>query len=243
MTIIFYDIAPAVPGNAFSPSTWKARYCLNYKRLAYNTEWIELPDIESHCLKFGIAPTSTDSPEYTLPAIHDPSTGVYLSDSLLIAEYLEKTYPSTPSLFPNNTIGAQWPFGDAFAANLSALWTFIIPNVRPLLTPRGAALFRQTREAWFGKTLEDLLPKGDAAAEQWGKFKEDLGKVDAWYAKTDGPYLLGDTISWADFSVAGYFIWMRTAFGEDGQKWKDISSWHGGRWKGLLDNLKEYEDV
>jgi glutathione S-transferase len=169
---------------------------------------------------------------------------VYIADSLLIAEYLEKTYPSTPSLFPNNTIGVQWPFNDVFVANtIPTLYAFTLPIVGPKLTPRGAVSFRQAREASFGKTLEELVPKGDAAVKQWGKFKESVDKVDAWYAKSGGPYLLGDTVSWADFVVAAYFTWMRIVFGEDSQKWKEISSWHGGRWKGHLDNLKKYEIV
>jgi glutathione S-transferase len=222
------------------------RYCLNFKGVAYKTEWIEYPDIESHCVKLGIPPTSTKPDgraHYTLPALHDPSTGVYISDSLLIAEYLDKTYPSAPSLFPNHTIGVQWPFSDAFTENISALWTFILPPSGLRLNPPSEAYFRRTREASYGKTLEDIVPKGDAAVEQWGKFKEGLDKVDAWYAKSGGPYLLGDTVSWADFSVAGYIVWMRIVWGEDSQEWKDISSWHGGRWKELLNNLKKYEIV
>jgi len=198
------------------------------------------------CLKFGIQPTSHKAdglPHYTLPALHDPSTGVYISDSVLIAEYLEKTYPSSPSIFPNNTIGLQLPFSDALQPNLEALWTFILPPSGLKLNPPSVAYFRRTREATFGKTLEDLVPKGDDAVAQWAKLKDGLGKVDAWYAKSGGPYLLGNTASWADIVVACYFIWMRIIWGEDSQEWKDISSWHEGRWKGLIDNFKKYETI
>jgi hypothetical protein len=54
------------------------------------------------------------SAHYTHPAIHDPSTGAYISDSILITEYLEKMYPETPHIFPNNTLALQATFIAAF---------------------------------------------------------------------------------------------------------------------------------
>ncbi|KAF9479948.1 hypothetical protein BDN70DRAFT_878247 [Pholiota conissans] len=246
MTIIFYDIPSSVKENAWSPNTWKVRYALNFKGIPYKTEWIEYPDIEAFCKKLGIAHTSLKAdgrPHYTLPAIHDPRTGVYLSDSLLIAEYLEKTYPDAPSLFPHNTLGLQWPFNDLYGNNLAALWSFSLPASCFKLNPPSAAYFRETREATFGKTMEDLIPKGEEGVKEWAKYKEGLGKVDAWYAKTSGPFLMGDTVSWADFVVAAYIVWLRIIWGEDSKEWKDITSWHDGRWKGLIENLKKYETV
>ncbi|KJA18771.1 hypothetical protein HYPSUDRAFT_917542 [Hypholoma sublateritium FD-334 SS-4] len=227
MTIIFYDIPSTLPGNAWSPNTWKARYCLNFKGIPYRTEWLEYPDIAGHCKKFGIAPTSVNadgSPKYTLPAIHDPSTGVYLADSFAIAEYLEKTYPDTPRLFPGNSAGLQ-------------------ATIDAALHPRSAAFFRSAREIDFGMPLDDVLPKGDEAVTEWAKFRDDLGKVDAWYAKSGGPFLMGSAVSWADFAVAGSLVWMRTVWGKESTEWKDIASWQGGRWKMLFENLTQYETV
>ncbi|KAF8965876.1 hypothetical protein BDZ97DRAFT_1810125 [Flammula alnicola] len=245
MTIIFYDIPSTRPGNAWSPNTWKTRYCLNFKGIPYKTEWIEYPDIEEHCKKFGILETSKNTdgrPHYTLPAIHDPSTGVYLADSFLIAEYLEKTYP-TPSLFPHNTLGLQTPFNDTYGGQMDALWNFILPATCLVLNPPSEEYFRRTREKLFGTTLEDLVPKGENAVVEWAKYKDGLGKVDTWYAKSGGPFLIGDAVSWADFVVAAYLIWLRIIWGEDSQQWKDITSWHQGRWKILIDNLKKYETI
>ncbi|KAF9536581.1 hypothetical protein CPC08DRAFT_613849, partial [Agrocybe pediades] len=70
----------------------------------------------------------------------------------------------------------------------------------------------------------------------WDKFKAGLGKIDSWYAKNDskGPFLLGETISWADLVVASYTICLKISWGEDSEQWKDIASWHGGRWNNLL---------
>ncbi|KAF9479950.1 hypothetical protein BDN70DRAFT_806127 [Pholiota conissans] len=249
MTIIFYDIPSSAPGSSWSPNTRKARYVLNYKGIPYKTEWVEFSDIESHCKKLGILPTSTKraggGPHYTLPAIHDPSTGAYISESTKIAEYLEKTYPDTPTVFPHNTIGLQWPFNDAYTSLLTPFWMFILPATFEKLHPVSQAYYRTTREAFFGKKIEELMPTGDAATKEWANCKEGLGKVSVWFEKTDssGPYLLGDRVSWGDFVVASYLVWMRIIWGEDSKEWKDISSWDGGRWKRLVESLKEYETV
>ncbi|PPQ76771.1 hypothetical protein CVT26_001944 [Gymnopilus dilepis] len=243
MTIIFYDIPSATPEKSWSANLWRTRFHLNYKGLSYKTEWVEYPDIEPHCIKYGIEPTSNKpdgTPFYTLPAIHDPSTGIYLSDSFKIAEYLDKTYPDTPLILPNNTHSLQIAFSDAFTSKLDALWAFILPVANTRLNPASEVFFRRTREAAFGKKLEDVIPTGEEGAAQWAKFKAALGDADRWYAKSPGPFLLGDKPSWGDFVAAGYAIWWKIIFGEDSEQWKDIASWHGGRWKDLVDNLKEF---
>lgn len=223
------------------------RFCLNYKGIPYKTEWVEYPDIEAHCTKLGIAPTSKKadgSPAYTLPAIHDTATGIYLSDSFPIAEYLEKTYPDKPSLFPGHSHGLQALFDGAFVdAALTPAFQFILPATCPTLNSRSEEYFRRTREQTFGKALEDVVPKGEEGVAQWAKFKDGLGKVDTWYAKSGGVFLMGGSISWADLDIAAWLIWMKIVWGEESTQWKDIASWQGGRWKNLLGNLKQYQTV
>ncbi|KAF9474176.1 hypothetical protein BDN70DRAFT_885101 [Pholiota conissans] len=247
MTITLFDVPSKFEGQAFSPSTWRIRYILNMRNIPYKTEWIELPDIESRSKGLGIAPTGLKpdgTPFYTIPFIHDPSTGIYLSDSTHIAEYLEKTYPGPSSIFPHNTLGLQSPFADLFFSTaLPALWKFIIPSLYEILNPASGAYIRATREKLFGQPLEEMTPKGALGDAEWAKFREGLGKVDVWYSKTSGPYLLGDTISWADIVVVAALTLMKVVWGEDSQQWKDISSWHGGRWGGLVDDFKKYTNV
>ena len=267
MTITFYDIPSNNPGSPWSPNTFKTRweheslifirphclpitsfprYTLNFKGIPYKTEWVEYPDIEPLCKKLGISPTSKKPDgrdHYTLPAIHDPSTGAYISDSILIAEYLDKTYPNTPQIFPHHTIALQAAFAAAFGSNLSALWKFILPATCAKLNPQSQEYFRRTKAQSYGKAMEDIAPQGDAAIAEWAQFRDGLGKVDAWYAKNggQGPFLLGETLSWGDISVASYIIWLRVVWGEDSRQWKDISSWHNGRWAAIIEALKKYE--
>jgi len=248
MTIILYDLPSVVPGIAFSPNTWIARVVLNFKGIPYRTEWIEFPDVEPFCKKMGIEPTGhkTDGNSfYTLPAIHDPSTGVYISDSTAIAIYLEKTYPNTPSVFPNESIGIQKAFEATFRASLGSVWPFIIPAVCLKLNPVSAEYFRRTREAAFGKKLEDVVPTGDARTEQWEKVEKGLASVDVYLAMTDkkGPYILGDTISWGDLVMFSFLYFFKVILGENSKEWKDIASWNGGRWGTLVDSLKKYHTI
>lgn len=219
---------------------------MNLKGLSYKTEWVDFPDIEAHCKRLGISSTGKSlwdgSDLYTLPAIHDLSTGVVLADSIAIAKYLDATYADTPQLFPDGTLGLQEAFTDAFQSSIQPIYPIIGIITLPQLYSPGAAYIRKTREQLFGMTFEELTPKGDKAVEEWGKFKNGFDKVDGWFAKTDniGPYILGDVISWGDIVVASIAIWLKLVFGEESQQWKEIALWHGGRWSSLLKDLDKY---
>jgi len=243
MTIIFYDIPSTNPGSAWSPNTLKTRYTLDFKGLPYKTEWVEFPDIEPLCKKLGIPPTSKKddgSDRYTLPAIHDPSTGANIADSVLIAEYLDKTYPDTPNVFPNNTLPLQVAFVEAFRGQIIPLFNFIIPTSCLKLNAPSEQYYRPLREKWAGKPIGDISPKGEAAVVEWAKVKDGFANVDAWYAKNggEGPFILGETASWGDIVVASYLSWLRIVLGPDCQQWKDISSWNSGRWGRIAEALK-----
>ena len=147
-------------------------------------------------------------------------------------------------MFPNHTHGLQAIFDGAFVDSaLGSVFQFILPATCPTLNPTSEAYFRRTREATFGKPLEDVVPKGDAGVAEWAKFKDGLAKVDTWFAKSGGPFLMGSTVSWADLDVAAWLIWLRVVWGEESAQWKDIASWQGGRWGKLTANLKQYETV
>ena len=224
------------------------RVVLNYKGIPYHTEWVEFPDIEPLSKRLGIKPTdqkSDGSPLYSLPAIHDPSTGIYIADSFAIAEYLEKTYPNTPSVFPNGTIGLQKAFEATFTMHLEAVWPLILPASNFKLNPASEEYFRRTREILFGKKLEDVIPTGNAWTEQWGKFEKGITTIDSYWASTDekGPYILGDTISWSDLVLFSFLYWFKLIWGENSKEWKDIASWNGGRWEVHINALKKYHTV
>jgi len=128
---------------------------------------------------------------------------------------------------------------------LDLLWQFITIPVLSKLNERGREHARKMKEEQFGKTLEELEPKGEDAVREWEKLKAAFGKIDAYYAKTNGtgPFILGQSISWGDIVVASFVIWIQLSFGEDSQQWKDISAWHGGRWSSILKAFDDFSAV
>ncbi|KAL0569596.1 hypothetical protein V5O48_012369 [Marasmius crinis-equi] len=246
--IEFYDIPSKLPGIAWSPNTWKTRYCLNYKGIPYKTIWVEYPDIASTCKRIGAAPSTykrDGTPYYTLPVIHDPSTGKTISDSPLIAEYLEQTYPDTPRLFPPGTRSLQAAFYDAFEDHhLNHIALFVVPKTALILNPRSFEFFKEDRSKRLGSVaMEDLYPKGEKKTELWQKWKDQWGAVDKWMKDSETVLVMEDTITFADFVVAGWVMWCRCLWGPESEEWKEIAGWHGGRWGRLLDRLAKFETV
>ncbi|KAJ7720849.1 hypothetical protein DFH07DRAFT_304058 [Mycena maculata] len=243
--IVFYDIPSSLPNKAWSPNTLKTRYALNYKGLAYKTVWVEYPDIESVCRQIGAAPTRNKPdgrPHFTLPMIHDPSTGATIADSAKIAAYVDATYPDRPSLMPAGTVGLHRAFEDAAHPLIGPIYPYCLPASHALLNPVSAAYFRRTREELWGKTLENLTPAGDADRVEWKKLEDGFGKMDEWIrASGEGSkYLMGDVLCYADMWMAAYLLWLKLVLPG---RWGEIASWHGGRWGTLLQNLEKYETV
>ena len=112
-------------------------------------------------------------------------------------------------------------------------------------TPESKEYYRRTKEIIFGKTLEQTTPVGAEKIAQWAKFREGLSRIDECLAKTDakGPFVMGDTISWADFFLSGYFIYMKVVWGEESEEWTAVASWNGRRWENLLKALEEYQTI
>ncbi|KAJ8080066.1 hypothetical protein PM082_016893 [Marasmius tenuissimus] len=245
--IEFYDIPSKLPGIAWSPNTWKTRYCLNYKGLPYKTIWVEYPDIEATCKRLGVATYKRDgTPYYTLPVIHDPSTGKSIANSPLIAEYLDETYPDTPKLFPPGTRSLQTVFQHAIEwDHMENLDRFVLPQVASILNPRSYEFFNEARSKWYKvDTVADMYPKGEEKVELWNKWKEEWGAVDKWMKDSETLLVMEDTITWADFVIAGWVMWCRCIWGEDSEEWKEIGNdWQGGRWGRLLKRLSDYETV
>ncbi|KAK0501805.1 hypothetical protein EDD18DRAFT_1347874 [Armillaria luteobubalina] len=250
-SLTLYDIPSTLPSKAWSPNIYKVRYVLNYKGLAHHTEWVEFPDIEALYKRLGAQASETKAdgvtPHYTCPLLHDHSTGALVSDSAAIARYLDKTYPETPTVIPAGTDAFHYAFNEALLTHLriTALWRFTLAKINSMLNPVSEEFYRRTREAGMrseGKRLEDTVPKGEERESEWAKLVEAFGKIDKWYGKGDR-YVMGDVVSYADFTVSAWAMWFRTLFGEDSEEWKDVAKWHGGRWGRLVKDLEKYETV
>ena len=128
------------------------------------------------------------------------------SNSWAIANYLEDTYPDRPSLFGGEggrAVGRMlnW-WGDVVV--IAGIFPLIIADIPLRLKPVDAAYFRKTREARFGKPLEEIMAGRDKAVEGFRKSLDPLRLT----LKTQ-PYLGGEAPNYADYIVFGPFQWAR----------------------------------
>ncbi|EGN96916.1 hypothetical protein SERLA73DRAFT_111690 [Serpula lacrymans var. lacrymans S7.3] len=239
--IILYDIPRTGPVKALSGNMFKVRYTLAYKGLAFKSVWVESQDIEERMKAIGAKPTGLKpdgSDFYTLPVIQDPSTGAIVSDSFTIAEYLEETYPSTPTIFPHGSQALISTFDSTFMQGIRPMFPLVLTAVHARILPTNVPYFRQSTEMRVGMTLEEISPEGPKREQHWKNAKDFLGVIDGWYSKSDGERIMGDTFSYADIIVGG---WIRCFSGLfEGEKWEEISTWHGGRWGRLLEEVNKY---
>ncbi len=219
---------------------------MNYKGIPYKTEWKEYVDIEKLSKERGIPPEGSPNPEtggpyYTLPAIVDESTGVALSDSYRIAEYLDKAYPDTPKVIIPGTEALLSAFIGSLRPHFKALWQFTLPaNLKLINHPEGREYFLRTRSKRFGGDISTMKPTGDAWQAALNELRDDLNHIDQWLLKSNGPYVMGDTISFADFALCAWSKWMQVGLGKDSEEWKQFSSWNEGRWGERVERLEKY---
>ncbi|GAB1192657.1 hypothetical protein BDV32DRAFT_26509 [Aspergillus pseudonomiae] len=239
--IILYDIASGPPVRCFASNPWKARYSLNFKRVSYRTEWVDLPEVASTRKALGVPPSRTfsnGSPFYTLPIIEDPSTGERVGDSFDIALYLEKAYPDAPQLFPRSSLGLH----ASFNAHVDALFSrFVILFFHGMpLNPETAEVSHATFAARAGvESWDDLTVTGEARQIILEGFKSALAELAKIYNYTEGPFLEGNTVSYADFIVGGWLQFAKASLPE----WEDLRKWHEARWGRLHLALEKYAQV
>ena len=224
------------------------RFALNYKGLKYRTEWVEYPDIETLCKKIGAGPTAVKddgiTPHYTFPVIYDPSTKTVVADSTSIADYLDKTYPDSPPLYPRGTRGLHAAFDAVFwTAGFWALFRIVVVAQCFGLPERSYEYFRRTREVAYGR-LEDIAPEGEKREKEWKEVEAGMSKIASWMkANGDKPFLGGDVPIYADMQIAARLIWARVVMGKDSKDWKRFQALDGGMWDRLLQQFEKWSAV
>lgn len=255
--ITFYDIPCPPPVRTGSPNTWKTRLSLNYKGLPYKTEWVDFPDIRALYDKVGAKPHPgfTGEPYYSLPLIVDDTTGAVIGESLAIAKYLDDTYPDTPKIIPDAESGGlekQAAFVKEVDMGFFSALTLILKQLVDggVLTPRGREYIAKERAPLMKlvgldvASLDDVHLSPEERTAQWGKVREFFDKMNT---KLGGEgthsWFMGDTISFADFALAGLILSQRMVWGEGSAEWKDLSTWHGGKWATFIERLEKYQTM
>ncbi|NKB44539.1 MAG: glutathione S-transferase family protein [Alphaproteobacteria bacterium] len=236
MTIKLYDLA-AADGRRFSGNCWRTQLALAHKGLAYETVPTRFVDIAS----------IGNGTHKTIPMIDDG--GKEICDSWVIANYLEETYPDTPSLFGDG--GANGP-GRSYSQflqhwNMRAisfpLLHIIIKDIYDRLDPADQPYFRESREKRFGKTLEQMVENREETLKE---FQSGLNPLRT--CLEDQPFLCGAAPLYPDYIVAGQLLWPRPIsplkFLEDDDV---LTAWFS-RILGLFDGLaaqqpKEWDGV
>ena len=198
---------------------------------------MEFPDIEALAKRIGAPPCSYGSdgtPNYTVPIISDPNTGKVVSDSFLIAEYLDATYPGEKVLFPPGTKPLVAAFEAGVVNAMSGLFPVQLTATCGILNPSSEAYFRRTREPMFGRKVEEFSSEGPQRDADVAKGKAAFDAVDGWLAKSEGKFVLGDSISYADAVLGGWFVWIKVT----NLIWGDVATWHNGRWATHLENVE-----
>ncbi|KAK0489727.1 hypothetical protein EDD18DRAFT_1359326 [Armillaria luteobubalina] len=239
--ITLYDLpTKTTPGTMI---TWRTRYALNLKKLPFQVVDVELPEVEALAKKIGAAPTSTKSdgvsPFYTIPIIRDDSTGAVVSNSIAIAAYLDKTYPSSgPVLIPTGTKALQLAFASAVSDAFAPLRPFFAHSITKKTNGPTAAYFMRVR---MGGVTKVDAPEGEERDKLWNQAKQNLGKMNKWIEGSKGNFVMGNEPSFADTAICAFLQFMRTMLGAESEEWKDIASWDDGRWGKYLESFKPYE--
>ncbi|UKZ80931.1 hypothetical protein TrVFT333_008696 [Trichoderma virens FT-333] len=182
--IILYDLA-CTKGVCFSPVVWRIRLLLNYKQISYKTVFLEMPDIGPTLKELGVAPM-------TLPLAIESTT-----------QFPPSTIwrPTDPPVQLTSELGSEIEL-KIRSLVAPTFYRSAMPREVNILSPRAQEYFRSSREARFGKTLEELL---EGEEERWKAVDADRHAVGELMRtnKALGPFILGAQPSYSDFFIAG----------------------------------------
>ena len=194
MTLKLFELVGTDETRPFSPYCWRTRMALAHKGLSAET----IPWCFTE--KEAIAPHKSDK----VPVLLDGDKVVV--DSWVIANYLEDAYPDRPSLFGGDGGRAMarmlnW-WGDI--AVIGGVFPLIVADIVGHLRPVDQQYFRQSREARFGKPLEEVVAGRDKNVEGFRKGLDPMRLT----LKTQ-PFLGGAGPNYADYIMFGGFQWAR----------------------------------
>jgi glutathione S-transferase len=194
MALKLFELVGTDAKRPFSPYCWRTRMALAHKGLG----------AESIPWRFTEKQAISVHKSEKVPVLLDDDKSVV--DSWVIANYLEDTYPDRPSLFGGEggrALGRMlnW-WGDI--AVIGGVFPLIVADIVEHLLPVDQVYFRQTREARFGKPLEQVVANRDSNVESFRKGLDPMRLT----LKTQ-PFLGGDAPNYADYIVFGGFQWAR----------------------------------
>ena len=153
----------------------------------------------------GIPPNPQDDwADYTVPTVRLPD-GSYVMNSISIVEKLEAMYPE-PSLHLETNLHEE-----ANTASMEVVIALLpdlqVNYLRDWLQEPSLSWFAEDRERRFGMTCEELAEqKGGNTA--WPAAEAGLKKLQnllVAHKRDEGPFLMGSTVCYGDFTIAVLF--------------------------------------
>jgi glutathione S-transferase len=189
-----YDLAGADPDRRFSPYCWRTKLALAHKGL----------DVETIPWRFTEKDVIAFSGQGRVPVLVDGDRTV--SDSWVIANYLEDAYPDRPSLFGGEGGRATARFVNSWVDTvlLGAIIRVVLKDIYERIHDKDKPYFRESREKRFGKTLEEVVAERDRNITA---LRQALDPVRLTLA--GAPFLGGAQPLYADYIVAGSLQWPR----------------------------------
>jgi glutathione S-transferase len=192
MQRILYDLAGADPDFRFSPYCWRIKLALAHKNLPFETVPWRFTDKDAIAF----------SGQGKVPVLVDGDQTIH--DSQAIAEYLETAYPNEASLFGDPPSRALTRFIKFWAEDTlhAAIVPIVLPDIFKLLDPKDQPYFRQTREAIWGITIEEMAARRD-------RYMPHLQAALAPLRHTLAvqPFVAGAITSFADHIAYGALKW------------------------------------
>lgn len=193
MTLRLYDLAAADPDRRFSPYCWRIRMALAHKNLAVETiPW-----------RFTEKAEIALSGQMLVPVLVDNDR--WVSDSWIIANYLEDAYPDKPSLFGAGAgRSLSHYYSTAADALVSAMFRFIALDILNAIADKDRVYFRESREKRVGMTLEAFVADRDARLPAFHDSLTPLRRT-----LRAQPFFGGNEPLYADYAMFGPFQWAR----------------------------------
>jgi glutathione S-transferase len=193
MKLRLYDLAGSESDRRFSPYCWRTRMALAHKGLAFETIPWRFTEKEE------IAPSG----QKLVPVLVDRER--WISDSWTIANYLEDSYPDSPSLFGGDSARRLTRHYSSLADSLvGAIFPFVAMDILQHLADQDRDYFRESREKRVGKPLEAFVADRDTKLPAFRASLMPLRQT-----LNAQPFLGGDEPLYADYAMFGPFQWAR----------------------------------
>lgn len=192
MTIKHFELAAADNQLNFSPYCWRTRMALLHKSLPFaTTPWL-FSD------KSATEPSGSDK----TPVIFD--SGTWVHDSWEIVKYLDKTYPDSLAILPNDESVSLAKLVESLCNTylFPAIVPVVLTQVHKILSSDCQAYFRQTREAFFDTELENINIDAETG-------KANIATALSYFEALleEQTFICGDSSGYADYILYGILKW------------------------------------